>query len=217
MNKQKMLDILKSEQEDNGSFGRFHTQNTKVKKKIKTSEHAAQILYYLGETRSNPIVFNLCNYFENLLNDLSIWPDNFEKNDTYKFGVPLFIASHLAFFESNNQTYLNIVNTWVQILNNTFINGYYDALSLSTISKQLIGLDIVGTYINLNSKYVLYLLIRNYKLIDKVIFTSYLTWLKTIKIKYIDLTLDEIINQTTNPNLNCKLLIKILDEVDYLS
>ena len=49
---------------------------------------------------------------ENMLSDLSLWPDAWEGNKWFKPAVPLFITSRLALFNSENPHYIENCLKW---------------------------------------------------------------------------------------------------------
>ncbi len=72
MNKyERVIKKLMDEQQSNGSFGRFHSMDSKLKQKIPTTQAAAWIMYENKITRENEVCNKSCLYMENLLNDIS--------------------------------------------------------------------------------------------------------------------------------------------------
>ena len=102
---EKVIKILMYEQYQDGSFGRFHTMDSKLKQKIPTTEAAAWLMYENFITRQVDVCNKTCLYMERLLDDTRNWPDSWEKNKYFKSAVPLFIASKLALFTSETNEY----------------------------------------------------------------------------------------------------------------
>ena len=102
---EKVIKILMDEQYQDGSFGRFHTMDSKLKQKIPTTEAAAWLMYEDFITRQVDVCNKTCLYMERLLDDTRNWPDSWEKNKYFKSAVPLFIASKLALFTSETNEY----------------------------------------------------------------------------------------------------------------
>lgn len=151
VNDSKWVQDIKSDQHCDGSWGRFHSQDSKVKQKYKTTESALLYLYAIGLKRGDEIVDKACNYMENLLNDLSLWPDAWERNKWFKTAVPLFITSRLALFNSESPYYLENCLKWMYILQNTFQKGLYNSSQVDNISKKVFDVNIHDKYIGLNS------------------------------------------------------------------
>lgn len=175
--REKVLDKLKQEQCDDGSFGRFHTMNTKVKKKIPTTEAAAWLMYENGIDRSVEVCDKMCLYMENLLCDLQKWPDLWEKNIYFTPGVPLFVASKLALFSSKNDEYQKICKNWISLLNNAFESGNYSAEKTNEISKKLVGVEIDHSCIGLQSLNCLALYAFNLDQIPANVQEAYIHWI----------------------------------------
>ncbi|WP_440897009.1 hypothetical protein ACS127_03130 [Amphibacillus sp. Q70] len=151
VNCSKWVQDIKNEQHCDGGWGRFHSQDSKVKQKYKTTESAVLYLYALGLKRGDEIIDKACIHMENMISDLSLWPDAWEKNKWFKPAVPLFIISRLALFNSENPHYTENCLKWIYILQNSFQNGLYDGSQVDRISKRVLGVNIHGKYIGLNS------------------------------------------------------------------
>ena len=72
-NTEKVIKKLTDEQHSDGSFGRFHTMNSKLKQRIPTTQAAAWIMFENSLTRDNEICNKTCCYMECLLNDFTLW------------------------------------------------------------------------------------------------------------------------------------------------
>lgn len=151
LNCSKWVQSIKNEQHCDGSWGRFHSQDFRVKQKYKTTESVLLYLYALGLKRGDEIINKACIHMENMLSDLSLWPDAWEGNKWFKPAVPLFITSRLALFNSENPHYIENCLKWIYILQNSFQNGLYDSSQIDNISKKVLGVNIHGKYIGLNS------------------------------------------------------------------
>lgn len=145
--KSKWVMEIGAEQKPDGSWGRFHTQNSSLKQKYPTTENALIRLNYLAMRRGDTVVDKACVYMEALLNDLSSWPDAWEGNKWFKPGVPLFIASKLAMFGSECGIYLETCGKWLDVLVKSFENDEYCSKRTNKISEQLFGVDIHDNYV----------------------------------------------------------------------
>lgn len=175
--REKALDDLKNEQLDDGSFGRFHTMDTQLKRKIPTTEAAAWLMYKNGITRGDEVCDKTCLYMENLLRNLQKWPDMWEKNEWFTPAVPLFVASKLALFSSETAEYKKIRDTWISLLVSAFEQGSYSADITNKLSSKLIGVKIDSSYIGFHSLNCLALFALNTDKIPPHIQKSYLHWL----------------------------------------
>jgi len=195
MNKhEKVTKKLLDEQRPDGSFGRFHTMDSKLRQKIPTTQAAVWLMYDNSFTRENEICDKTCLYMERLLNDLSLWPDAWEKNKWFKPAVPLFIASSLALFGSKDKKYKEICDTWINLLVSAFEANDYSADKINAKSKTSFGVEIDGSYIGLHSLNSLALYAFNTDNIPSDIQKSYLKWLHCFDgvITYTNTRLDNI-------------------------
>ncbi|AZO95454.1 hypothetical protein [Halocella sp. SP3-1] len=174
----RVQDII-SEQREDGSWGRFHSQNTKIKQKYKTTESAIIYLSNLGLKRGDRPVDKACNYMEELLNKRLHWPDAWEKNKWFLAGVDLFITSKLSMFGCEDEKYNDIVEKWSTILFETLSGGEYKSEVVNEIAKEIIGVDIHNSYIGLNSINCVILLTNNRHRLSDDLQKKYLNWLHT--------------------------------------
>jgi hypothetical protein len=204
MNKlERVIKKLADEQHSNGSFGRFHTMNSKLKQKIPTTQAAAWLMHENSLTRENEICNKTCLYMENLLNDLSQWPDAWEGNKWFKPAVPLFIASSLALFGSEDKQYRDVCNIWINILISAFETDLYLKDRLNAISKEFLGVEIDGSYIGLHSLNNLTLYAFNVDNIPLDIQKSYLKWVHNYDrvITYTNTRLDNFTKSAGPPRI----------------
>lgn len=173
----KWVELLKANQLDDGGFGRFHSQNSKIKQKFPTTERAINSINLLGLCRGNPLVDKLCNYMEKILKGEIEWPDGFEKNKWYRPAQPLFVASKLSIFGSNCKKYIEVFNIWHSILKEAFLDGVYNRERTNKLSKDILGCDIDGSYIGLNSIYLIEFFSNMQAEIEEDLKKNYLRWL----------------------------------------
>jgi len=151
--------------------------DSKLKRKWSTTEIAMTRLKYLGLDRANSSVQKACLYCETLLNDLSLWPEGMEKNQLFPRAVPVYITTVLSHFGSEDLLYQQYKNALLSLLNEAFKDGTYNQEALVQRAKKTLGIEIHGTYIGLNSKYLLVFFHHHEKQIDKEIQKKYLKWL----------------------------------------
>lgn len=173
----KWVELLKANQLDDGGYGRFHSRNSKIKQKFPTTEIAIDSMKMLDLKRGNFLVDKVSDYMEKILKHEIEWPDGFEKNKWYRSAQPLFVASKLSIFGSNCKEYKEICNCWHSILKEAFVDGEYNKDRTNKISKELLGCDIDGSYIGLNSIYLLELFGNIQAEISHELKQNYLKWL----------------------------------------
>lgn len=173
----KWVELLKANQYDDGGFGRFHSRNSKIKQKFPTTEIAVDSVKMLDLRRGNLLVDKLCDYMENILKGEIEWPDRFEKNKWFRPAQPLFVSSKLSVFGSNCREYTEIFNCWHTILKEAFADGEYSRERTNRISKELLGVEIDGSYIGLNSIYLVEFFANMQSEINDELKQNYLRWL----------------------------------------
>jgi len=210
--KSKWVNDIKKEQKPNGSWGRFHSQDSSAKQKYPTTENAVLLLKYLAIGRGNNIIESACNYMEKLLSDLSLWPDAWEKNKWFKLAVPLFIASKLTMFGSNHPDFMEVCKIWVKILKSSFASNKYNGKETDFIALENIGVQIDGSYIGLNSINSILLFSYNTNLIPVEIQMKYIKWLhyNPNNICYTATSLNKNLNELSGNKLYDYLRIMML-------
>ncbi len=173
----KWVELLKTNQLDDGGYGRFHSQNSKLKQKFPTTERAIDSIKMLDIQRGNSLVDKLCDYMENILQHKTDWPDGFEGNKWYRPAQPLFVSSKLSTFGSDCNEYVAIFDCWHTILKEAFSDGNYNTDRTNKISKELLGCSIDGSYIGLNSIYLIEFLGNMQEKISDDLKLNYLKWL----------------------------------------
>lgn len=119
-----VTDVL-AEQRENGSWGRFHSQNTKIKQKYVTTEVALHRCAVLGLTKEDPSIKTAIDYMEKVLLGDVVWEDWWEKSEAWDAGVAVITASTLAEVCPNHPMILPIRKLWQQIVEESFDNSQY--------------------------------------------------------------------------------------------
>lgn len=179
LNESKWVKDIVNEQKENGSWGRFHSQDSREKQKYKTTESAVKHLSYLGMKRGDEPIDKVCDYMESLLSNKIPWPDAWEGNRWFQAGVDLFITSKLSIFGCDENLYNSIAEKWITILSEAFSNGVYDSHKADEKAKEIIGVDIHDSYIGLNSINSIILFSNNRHKIPEDLQRKYLYWLHT--------------------------------------
>jgi hypothetical protein len=127
-------DVL-GEQQKNGTWGRFHTQNTKIKQIYPTTESALHRCAVIGLTEEDPPIKIAIAYMEKVLLGKYHWEDWREKSDAWDAGVAVITASTLAEWNPNHPLVLPLRTMWQQIVMESFENSRYQ-LSLEAAAQQ---------------------------------------------------------------------------------
>jgi len=115
---------------------------------------------------------------ERLLNDLSQWPDAWEENRWFKPAVPLFIASSLALFGSEDKQYKEVCKIWIKILISAFETDGYSKERINATAKASLSVEVDGSYIGIHCLNNLALYACNVDCIPLDIQRAYIKWLR---------------------------------------
>lgn len=173
----KWVELLKTNQHEDGGYGRFHSRNSKIKQKFPTTETAINSIELLDLQRGNLLVDKLCDYMEKILKREVEWPDGFERNKWYRPAQPVFVSSKLSTFGSDCKELMEVFNCWHTILKEAFADGEYNTERTDKIAKDLLGCSIDGSYIGLNSIYLVEFFSNMQAEISEELKQNYLKWL----------------------------------------
>lgn len=87
---------LSSTQLANGSWGRFHSRDSKVKTRFPTTELALTRALALGLDRSDTLLARTYLYIESVVGGIRQWTDPPEKHDGWAFNTHTISAATLA-------------------------------------------------------------------------------------------------------------------------
>ena len=186
----KWVQLLQEEQWSDGSWGRLHSKDTSKKQKIPTTEMGVRKARLLGLEKNHPIIDRVLMYLNKNISK-GICRDPPEKNNRWPIGVKLWFASSIALIDPNQESISSVVDSWVQVLNNTFESGNYNGKHEKDAYKDIFGLTDEIRYLHLNSKYHLELFSWSKKKISKGIIDAYTNWLweETREIYYMPINL----------------------------
>lgn len=119
---QKIIDL----QQNDGSWGYFHSLSTITPKQPITTEQALRRLKILGYTLHDKPIKKAINYLHNcLIGKISI-PDRVEKLHNWKIFTELMFSTWIRIFSLDNNKANYIAKKWSIIINTAFENGKYD-------------------------------------------------------------------------------------------
>ncbi|MFW9993252.1 MAG: hypothetical protein ACFFD4_14510 [Candidatus Odinarchaeota archaeon] len=157
----KWITELQAGQLADGSWGRFHSANTAVKKRIVTTEHAVSRGLALGLESGDGIFQKTADYLVNLLNGKKSFPDPPEKNERWTTGTRLFTAATLAVLQPGSTALNSVHRTWIEIARRTFISGVHDPEQELLAHRECTGMLVEDNclyYLVLHNKYTIALL-----------------------------------------------------------
>jgi hypothetical protein len=118
-------DLVRYQWED-GSWGRFHSQDTKRKDKFKTSQNAIVKAKVWGLDKTDAVIKKAIHYMEGILEHKKEVHDPKEKSPTWPIGVEVFTAATLAVVDPENPL---LDRTWQKcfhLVKSAFSTGTFD-------------------------------------------------------------------------------------------
>jgi hypothetical protein len=125
----KWVSLLADSQWDDGTWGRFHTQDTSRKQPFPTTESAIAIALELGLDRHSSILQKAMPIILDYVDGKAIWPDPPEKHDNpqaWYVWVWHFSAAILALIDPHHARLDEFWALWAEALQATFQSGTYD-------------------------------------------------------------------------------------------
>ena len=113
-------------QQDNGSWGYFHSLSNPTPKQPMTTEQALRKLEILGFTINDIPIQKTVKYLHNCLIGKENIPDRYEKGSDWKTFLGLIFSTWIKRFTPDDKIANNISNKWAEILNNSFIDNIYN-------------------------------------------------------------------------------------------
>lgn len=195
---------LEKEQWSDGSWGAFHSRNTKRKQKIPTTEIGVERALNLGLDLSHPILQRAESYIVGILEGRIPFPDSYEKNDRWNLGMNLFLCSTLSLLNHDHPLLDKWRKLWLEILKRTFRSGSYNEDDEIKAHNELTGATVKGSYLVLNSRYHLILLGSKRGFLSEHLENLFIQWIWNLKkgIGYIEVPL------STTPPLDKPSLIE---------
>jgi hypothetical protein len=122
---------LASEQRDDGSWGRFHSQDSKIpKQKFATTEAALRRARGLSLSKDDPVVAKCIKLMERYVRGEETWSDNIEKHKDGGKGhlrARLFItAANINLFDPENSVVKPRRYVFIKTLKIALSNGCFD-------------------------------------------------------------------------------------------
>ena len=149
--KSKWVRLLQEEQHSDGSWGRFHTEDTKRKQRIPTTQFAINRSIELGIDRRDSLLTTAIRYMEDVLTGRCRWTDGYEQNVWFGPGVKLFTAAALSMIDADNPQVINVWEIMSEIYRRTLQSGLYNKTEERLASLEILGVDISGSYISVSS------------------------------------------------------------------
>jgi hypothetical protein len=123
---------LADEQWKDGSWGRFHSQDSKapIKQKFVTTEAALRRARELGLTKDDPIIEKCIKLMERYVSGEETWTDNIEKQKDngkgHMFCRPYMSAAAINTFDPENPLIKPLRDNALESVKRAFENGFFD-------------------------------------------------------------------------------------------
>jgi hypothetical protein len=135
----KIIDLQLSD----GSWGHFHSLSNPTQKQPLTTEQALRRLEILGFTIDDKPIKKAAKYMTDCLTGKNNIPDREEKTHRpWKKYIELMLSTWIKIFTKDNEIANSIAKNWCDVINSTFINGYYDHGLFVNRFEDFIGLKI---------------------------------------------------------------------------
>ena len=125
----KWVSLLADSQWDDGTWGRFHTQDSSKKQPFPTTESAIAIALELGLDQHSSIIQKVMPTILDYVGGKAIWPDPPEKHDNpqaWYVWVRHFSAAILALVDPHHAQLDEFWGLWAEALQAAFQSGAYD-------------------------------------------------------------------------------------------
>jgi hypothetical protein len=123
------VELLRSSQRPDGTWGRFHSQDTTIKQRFPTTESAINAALDCGLDAQSPILARLLPALIDYVEGRSLWPDRPEKHDNplaWPIWVRHFSAANLALIDDRHPVLEGFWQLWAEVLEAAFGAGEYD-------------------------------------------------------------------------------------------
>lgn len=150
---------LGAEQDVDGSWGRFHSMDSRRRCRIRTTEAGVERALAVGLEPGDEILRRAALYTAGLLRNEILFPDPEEANDRWPAGRQMFVATTLAQINPDHELLPPVYATWREIAERTFQRGAYDPDAEWRAHCELTGaLTMRNSYLVINNKYAVFLL-----------------------------------------------------------
>jgi hypothetical protein len=182
------IQLLEAEQGADGSWGRFHTQDTKKKTRFPTSEFAIMRGLSLGLDKTAPVFRRAIDDMRRVLRGEARWSDTYEKHPHFVVAVRMFTAAYLALIDPDDPILDTVWADWFAILQRTCASGAYDVEEERNASLALLGTDVSDSAVGLRSVHTVNLLAARSARIPADVQRAWLAhlWSEPAGLKYVE-------------------------------
>jgi hypothetical protein len=171
------INQLVTDQREDGSWGRFHSRDSRVNQAIPTTEIGVYRALSLGLEADHPILYRASSYILDVMQGKHEFPDRVEKNDDWPTGERLFLAATLSLIIPGHPELDHDREVWLAITQRSFQSGSYQASDEIRAHAELTGARLKYRYLVLNGKYQLAILGSQRGMLPHEMETALLHWL----------------------------------------
>jgi phage baseplate assembly protein W len=147
---------LEEAQLPDGSWGRFHSQDTKKKTAFRTTEEAIERAFALGLEPSDEVLLHARQYILEVLHGDAQITDRYEHNEAWPLLVQFILAGRLAQLDPANKMLDSFWSYWVEVANQAFSSGSYRLEDEASVHLRLSGKHLPQGF--LESQHALWIL-----------------------------------------------------------
>lgn len=147
---------VEATQLEDGSWGRFHTQDSRIKPVFRTSEEALHRALALGLDIHDEVLQRAEAYILRVMNGEITISDPPEKNDRVPLGIQLMTGGWLARLDSGHPEMERHWRYWFDVARRAFASGRYSQTDEETAYPTLSGVKVPKGF--LRSQYALWML-----------------------------------------------------------
>jgi hypothetical protein len=112
-------------QQNDGSWGYFHSLSNPTPKQPMTTEQALRRLEILGFTMEDKPIKKAVKYMNDCLIGKNRIPDREEKTHNWNIFTSLILSTWIRIFTNENKPANSITKKWCKLINNSFANNNY--------------------------------------------------------------------------------------------
>jgi hypothetical protein len=149
---------LEDTQQPDGTWGRFHSRDSKLHNRFPTTELAIRRALCLGLEKDSSLLQRSMGYMHGVLDGNAAWSDPAEKHEGWPVNLRSITAATLTSLDPTDPTIIDIARSWAQIAAEAFASGSYDPEAERAAHLRIHGIKTRGKYLKLASLYPLLLL-----------------------------------------------------------
>lgn len=131
ISKSRWISVLRDTQQVDGTWGRFHTRDSRLKVPFPTTELAVTTALDCGLDRYNLILINTMHTIQGYAEGKYSWPDPAEKHDNpqaWEIWVRHISAAVLSLIDPEHQCLNTFWEVWAKTVTHAFEGGCYDRI-----------------------------------------------------------------------------------------